>query len=189
MEKSIPKKEKMFTIKQMTLIGVMTAVACVLGPFAVPLPFSPVPLSLTNLVVYFAVYLLGMKAGTVSYLVYLLVGAIGMPVFSGFSGGVGKMAGPTGGYLLGFIFMAIICGAVIDRFPTRRGIHVLGMVIGTMVCYLFGTVWLAGQLGISFVAALGVGVLPYLPGDAAKILLAVFAGPKLRREVKRLEGK
>lgn len=188
MEKSASTKKTIFTTKQMTLIGVMTAVTCVLGPFAIPLPFSPVPLSLTNLVIYFAVYVLGMKAGTVSYLVYLLLGAVGMPVFSGFSGGLGKMAGPTGGYLLGFIFMAVISGALIERFPARRGIHALGLAVGTVVSYLFGTAWLAGQLGISFTAALGVGVLPYIPGDTAKILLAVFAGPKLRMAIRRFEN-
>ena len=85
-----------FTTKRMALIGVMTAVTCILGPFSIPLPFSPVPISFTNLAIYLAAYVLGMKACTVSYLIYMLLGMVGVPVFSGFTAGVGKLAGPTG---------------------------------------------------------------------------------------------
>lgn len=179
-------KKSFFTTKRMALIGVMTAVTCVLGPLSIPLPFSPVPISFTNLAIYLAAYVLGMKACTISYLVYMLLGMVGLPVFSGFSAGVGKLAGPTGGYLIGFIFMALIVGFFVENFPGKIGYHVLGMVLGLAVCYVFGTVWLAKQLGISFVAGLGVGVIPYLPGDAVKIIFAALIGPKLRREIYRL---
>ncbi len=169
-------KKRALSTSQMALIGVMTAVTCILGPFAIPIPISPVPFSFTNLAVYLTVYVLGMKAGTISYLIYLLLGFAGLPVFSGFTGGVAKLAGPTGGYLVGFIFMAVIAGWFIDHFQGNRIAHVAGMAAGTAVCYVFGTVWLAGQLGISFTAGLGAGVIPYLPGDAAKIALAVLSG-------------
>ena len=175
-----------FSAKNMSLIGLMTALTCVLGPLAIPLPFSPVPISFTNLAVYLAVYVLGMKFGTVSYLVYLLLGMAGLPVFSGFTGGIGKLAGPTGGYLIGFIFMAVIAGFFIDRFPGKKLMHAAGMVLGTGVCYLFGTGWLARQLGVSFAAGLASGVIPYLPGDAVKILFALVIGSRLRREISRL---
>lgn len=188
MEK-IMEKKSLFTTKQMTLTGVMTAVTCILGPFAIPIPFSPVPISFTNLAIYFTVYVLGTKLGTVSYLIYLLLGFAGLPVFSGFTGGVAKLAGPTGGYMVGFIFMALIAGYFIEKFPGKVALHVMGMILGTLVCYLFGTVWLSGQLGVSFAAGLGVGVIPYLPGDAAKIILAATAGPKLRREIHRAVGR
>ena len=180
-------EKSFFTTKRMALIGVMTAVTCVLGPLSIPLPISPVPISFTNLAIYLSLYVLGMKAGTIRYLVYLLLGFAGLPVFSGFSGGVAKLAGPTGGYLVGFIFMAIVGGRVIDRFPGKYALHAVGLVIGTAICYVFGTVWLAGQLGMTFVAGLGVGVMPYLPADAAKILLALLVGPKLRKEIQRLQ--
>ena len=101
-------KKRALSTSQMALIGVMTAVTCILGPFAIPIPISPVPISFTNLAVYLTVYVLGMKAGTISYLIYLLLGFAGLPVFSGFTGGVAKLAGPTGGYLVGFIFMAVM---------------------------------------------------------------------------------
>ena len=177
-------KTKMSTA-QMTVTALMTAVTCVLGPIALPIPVSPVPVSLTNLVIYFMAYILGAKYATASYLLYLLIGMVGLPVFSGFSGGLGKLAGPTGGYLVGFIFLALTAGFFVEHFPKSPAMHILGMVIGTVVSYFFGTVWLAGQLGIGFAAGLGVGVIPYLPGDAAKIILAVLVGPAVKKSVSR----
>lgn len=189
MEHTSAVKNNTLTIKQMTLAGVMTAVLCIIGPFALPIPISPVPISFTNLVIYFAIYLLGGKLGTVSYLVYLLLGFAGLPVFSGFVGGAAKLAGPTGGYLVGFILMGTISAYFIDKFPARRGLHIFGMAVGTAVCYIFGTVWLSRQLGLSFVAGLGVGVFPYLPGDAVKIIFAAIAGPKLKKRVLMATGR
>ena len=105
--------EKKFSITQIAVIGVMTAVICILAPFS--LPIGPVPISFTNLAIYIALYVLGMKRGTISYLIYLLIGLVGVPVFSGFTGGPQKLFGPTGGYLIGFIPMAVIAGIVIDK--------------------------------------------------------------------------
>ena len=100
--------------KEITLIGLMAAVTCIAGPLSLALPFSPVPISLTNLAIYVSVYILGMRRGTISYLVYLLLGLVGLPVFSAFTSGPAKLFGPTGGYLTGFIFMALISGYCID---------------------------------------------------------------------------
>ncbi|GAA0247458.1 biotin transporter BioY [Faecalicatena contorta] len=175
-----PIQKTFITTKQLTLIGVMTAVTCILGPFTIPLPFSPVPISFTNLAVYLTVYVLGMKFGTISFITYLLLGAVGLPVFSAFTGGIGKLAGPTGGYLIGFIFLALIAGFFIDRFAARLPYALLGMVLGTLVCYFFGTTWLAHQMNLDFPAALAAGVIPYLPGDLVKIIIATLLGPKLR---------
>lgn len=182
-------RKKLVTTKQMTLAGVMTAVTCILGPFVIPLPISPVPLSITNLVLYFSVYLLGTRLAAISYLVYLLLGLVGLPVFSGFSGGAGKLAGPTGGYLIGFIFMVLVSGYFVGRFADKPWLSALALALGTLITYAFGTAWLSRQLGITFAAGLGIGVLPYLPGDAAKIILAVIAGPKLKKRVMRAVGQ
>ena len=169
-------KAKFLTTKQMTLIALMTALTCILGPLSIPLPFSPVPISFTNLVLYFS---------TISYIVYLLIGLVGLPVFSGFSGGPAKVAGPTGGYLVGFVFLTVIAGFFVEHFKGKLSFAVLGMVLGTSVCYLFGTIWLSMQLNIGFVAGLGVGVFPYIPGDLVKIAIACIIGPKIRRAVVR----
>ena len=171
--------------KQMVLIALMTAVTCVLGPLSIPLPFSPVPISLTNFAIFLAIFILGMKNGTISFIIYLLLGAVGVPVFSSFRGGLQVLAGPTGGYLIGFIFLALIMGFALDHFDRKLVPTIIGMIIGMAICYIFGTAWLAGQLGMSFVAALGVGVIPYLPGDTAKIIIAIIAGPQIRKTVSR----
>ena len=162
-------KAKFLTTKQMTLIALMTALTCILGPLSIPLPFSPVPISFTNLVLYFSVFVLGTKFSTISYIVYLLIGLVGLPVFSGFSGGPAKVAGPTGGYLVGFVFLTVIAGFFVEHFKGKLSFAVLGMVLGT----------------IGFVAGLGVGVFPYIPGDLVKIAIACIIGPKIRRAVVR----
>lgn len=189
MEKTMNEKSPRLPLATMTLIGVMTAVTCILGPLAIPIPISPVPISFTNLAVYITLYVLGMKAGTISYLVYLLLGLAGLPVFSGFTGGPAKLIGPTGGYLIGFIFMALIAGFFIDRFPKSYVLHIAGMILGTAVCYLFGTVWLCYQMKLSFPAGLMAGVIPYLPGDAVKIVISVILGPALRYGVNQVKNR
>lgn len=165
--------------KQMVLIALMTAVTCVLGPLSIPLPFSPVPISLTNFAIFLAIFVLGMKNGTISFIIYLLLGAVGVPVFSSFRGGLQVLAGPTGGYLIGFIFLALIMGFALDHFDRKLVPTIIGMIIGMAVCYAFGTVWLAKLLSLSFKEGLMMGVIPYLPGDVAKIIIAAIVGPKL----------
>ena len=165
--------------KQMVLIALMTAVTCVLGPLSIPLPFSPVPISLTNFAIFLAIFVLGMKSGTISFIIYLLLGAIGVPVFSSFRGGLQVLAGPTGGYLIGFIFLALIMGFALEHFDRKLVPTIIGMIIGMAVCYAFGTVWLAKLLSLSFKEGLMMGVIPYLPGDASKIIIAAIVGPKL----------
>lgn len=167
----------------MVLVALMTAVTCILGPMALPIPISPVPISLTNLVIYFSVALLGWKLGTLSYVIYLLLGLVGLPVFSGFSAGVGKLFGPTGGYLFGFIFMAVIAGICFEKFQNKLMIFT-GLVAGTAVCYLFGTLWLAHLAGLTFTQALFAGVIPYIPGDLVKIILAILIAPEISKRVR-----
>lgn len=174
--------------REMVLIALMAAITCILGPFSLPIPFSPVPITFTNLVIFLSLFVLGMKNGLISYLIYFLLGLAGLPVFSGFSGGMGKVAGPTGGYLIGFFFLAVIAGLFIDHWHGKKYVAVIGMVLGMAVCYLFGTVWLARQLGVSFIAGLSVGVIPYLPGDAVKIIIAIIVGPILRNSVRKLQN-
>ena len=144
--------------------ALMTAVLCILAPMSIPIPVSPVPISLTNLVLYFGLFLLPWKQMFLSYVVYMLLGICGLPVFSGFSGGLGKLIGPTGGYLAGFLFLA-------------------GMILGSVITYLFGTAWLTFQMNLTFVQGLFTGVIPYLPGDALKIVLAILVGPQIRKRL------
>ena len=173
------------TTKTLSIIALMTAFMCILGPFSIPIPFSPVPISFTMIAIFLALYLLGMKKGVVSLFLYLLIGLIGLPVFSRFKGGPGKLLGPTGGYLIGFVFMAVISGFFIDKWFTNKLMCLIGMVLVTIVCYLFGTFWLAYQGSMSFQAALAAGVLPYIPFDLIKIIIALLLGPLIHTQLKR----
>lgn len=176
---------KKINVKQMALIGLMTAVICILAPFSLTIPVSPVPISLGTLAIYFVITVLGMKRGTISTVIYILLGLAGLPVFSNFSGGAGKLFGPTGGYIIGYIFMALICGFFVDHWKTSIPMSVLGMVLGTAVCYFFGTAWLAYQLSLTFPTALAAGVIPYIPGDLVKLALAMTLGWVLRKRLNK----
>ncbi|MGN0143846.1 MAG: biotin transporter BioY [Clostridium sp.] len=172
--------------KNMVIIAMMTAVMCIISPFSISLPFTPIPISLANLIIYISCCILGSKKGTASVLLYILIGAVGLPVFSGFSGGLGKLAGPTGGYLIGFIFCAIFTGIFVEKFEDKMYMYSVGMIIGTIVCYGFGTAWLAFQMKLSFVQALFMGVIPYLLGDVLKIAVSTVLGYTLRSRLKLL---
>lgn len=173
--------------KSLVLIALMAAFTCILAPFSISIPISPVPISLTNLVLYLTAYVIGFRRGVLSYCLYMLIGLMGLPVFSGFTGGPGKLLGPTGGYLIGFFFIAVCCGFGVE-FSDRRLVQIAAMAFGTAICYLFGTAWLAAQTGMSFHAALAAGVLPFIPGDLAKIAAAAAAGPDLRSRLRRFDS-
>ena len=165
-------------------IALVTAVTCILAPLSIPLPFSPVPLSLTNLVLYISIFIIGWKSATISYLVYLLLGTVGLPVFSGFAGGLGKLAGPTGGYLVGMIFLTVISGYIAKRYHRKPVIIFLGMLLGSAVNYLFGTLWLCMQLHLSFLEGLMTGVVPYIAFDIIKMVIALFTGMTIQKRLK-----
>lgn len=172
------------TTSRLVLISLVTAITCILAPMSIPIPLSLVPISLTNLILLLGLYVLDWKDALVSYVVYLLIGLTGIPVFSGFSGGPAKLAGPTGGYLVGFIFLILIAGLSMKFFHGRPILIITGIIIGFLVTNLIGTLWLAVQMHISFAAALSFGVLPYLPGDCVKIVIAVMIGPMLQKRIR-----
>lgn len=165
-------------IRQMTLCALMAALMCILGPLSIPI--GPIPISLTGLVVYLTIYILGTREAFVSYVVYLLLGAVGLPVFSGFSGGIAKLAGPTGGYLVGYIFTIFICGLIVEKTERKLISTFLGMMLGTVVAYLFGTVWFVIQADATVGYALTVCVLPFIPFDLGKMGIAIGLGKAVR---------
>ena len=170
--------ERKSQIYQFACCALMAALMCIFGPMSVPI--GPVPVSLTNLVIYFTVYLIGMKGATVSYLIYMLLGIVGLPVFSGYQGGLAKVAGPTGGYLVGFILMALICGFVMEKSNVNIPITVVGMIVGTLVAYAFGTVWFIQLMDVTYSYALTVCVFRFIPFDLAKIGIATVLGKVVR---------
>ena len=106
-------------IKDLSIIALFAAIMCILGPLSIPI--GPVPISLTTFAVFLSVYLLGAKKSAISVIIYLLIGLTGLPVFSGFQGGVAKLAGPTGGYIIGYIAAAFLVGLIIDGMMKDRG--------------------------------------------------------------------
>lgn len=167
--------------KNLTFIALMTALICMLGPLSIPI--GPVPVSLQNFAIYLVLYIVGMKRGTIAFLLYMLLGLMGLPVFAGFTGGLPKIVGPTGGYLVGFAGMAILAGWVVDRHYQKRLLCVAGMFAATCIPYLLGTLWLAQSTGMRFAAAFAAGVLPFVPLDSAKMAVAAIVGPQLRQRL------
>lgn len=183
--------KRSFTTVNMVMMALFAAVTCVLAPLAVPI--GPVPISLTNLVIYISLYVLGWKQGTITYIVYLLLGLAGLPVFSGFEGGIGKFAGPTGGYLVGFILMSVICGIFIEKWNGTTPLHItlnmVGMILGTAAAYAFGTAWFCISTGTGVMAALTVCVFPFIIGDLIKMVVAAAVGPVTGRQIRKMGGK
>lgn len=174
------------SVKRITKIALCTAVLCILGPLSLPIPISEVPVALSILGIYLTIIILGMKDGTISIAIYLLLGLVGLPVFAGFTGGLAKLAGPTGGYLIAYIPMALIAGFFVSKFQRKIPAVVIGLALGTIVCYLFGTVWLMIALNLSFKAALMAGVIPFVPFDAAKMVISILIGLPVYKAVSKI---
>lgn len=166
--------------KDMTKIALFTAITCILAPNSIPI--GAVPISFTNLVLYISVYILGTKKALISYVIYAILGAVGLPVFSGYSGGLAKLVGPTGGYLVGFIFLVIISGIFVEKYKNKF-LHILGMILGTAAAYLFGTIWYCVQSHVGFAEASLVCVVPFVVFDLIKIFIAVMLAGTVKNRI------
>ena len=157
-------KNKKLTTYQMAVTALMAAALCVLGPLSVPI--GAIPISLSNFVICLTAWLLGPKFGTLSVAVYLLIGLVGVPVFSGYGAGIAKLAGPTGGYLVGYLLLAFIGGLFIEA-----------------ACYVLGTAWFVFQMQCELGYALSVCVYPFIALDLAKIVVSCIVGALLRKRL------
>lgn len=167
----------------MTLIALTAALICVTGPLTIAV--GPVPLSLATFAVYLAGAVLGPKKGTAAVGIYLLIGLIGIPVFSGFSGGLQKLAGVTGGYLLGYLPCAYLTGMGAEKAGEKKWFLPAMAAAGTIVLYTVGTSWFMVQTGNNAGSALSLCVLPFLPGDTVKITAVSLLAVPVRRAVYR----
>lgn len=172
-----------FPVRQVAAAALMTAVFCILGPWS--LPIGPVPISLATLGVCLSAYLLGWRLAGLSCAAYLLLGLAGVTVFTGFTGGLWKLAGPTGGYLIGMLPMVLICAVAAEKSARRALPCALGMAVGTAVNYCFGTAWFCVQMQCGVLYALGVCVAPFVLFDAIKISLALLLGAPLYRRLRQ----
>ena len=167
-------------VATLVLCGMMAALVAVLAWVSVPLPISPVPVTLQTLGVLLAGGLLGRVYGPVSVAVYVFVGLVGVPVFAGGASGIGELAGPRGGYLIGFVLAAFVMGLTVEGVRSRRVegawafvLLAAGGVAATLVIYCAGVPWLALVTGVGLSKGLIVGAALFLPGDILKLAVAV----------------
>ena len=157
------------------LLGALTAAGAYMA-----IPIGPVPIVLQNYFIFLSGLLLGRKWGAISVAAYLLAGLLGLPVFAGGTGGIGRFAGPTGGYLVGFLPAVYVIGWLSAKRPGRLPVQVVAMICGAGVIYACGGAWLCLVTGMSPAQSLAVGVYPFLPGDALKIAAALPVAKALR---------
>lgn len=184
MELTAPK----INAKDIAYIAVFTALLAVCSWIAIPTP-TQIDFTLQTLGIFLAVGTLGGKRGTLAITAYLLLGAVGAPVFAGFAGGLGVLMMPSGGYLIGFFFTGLLMWAMERALGAKPWILGLSMVLGMIVYYAFGTAWFmvvypAGGESVNLMTALSWCVIPYLPFDLIKIAAALSLSIQLRRHVK-----
>ena len=175
-------KTKTYDLAYLAIFAVLIAICSWIS-----IPMT-VPFTLQTFGVFIAAGVLGGKRGTLSVLVFILLGAVGIPVFANFSGGIGVLVGPTGGYIIGFLFSALVMWAM-EKLPGKKSImQIVSMVVGLVVCYAFGTAWFMVVYGkangpVGLVTALGWCVFPFIIPDLIKIALAYVLSRKLRKYV------
>jgi len=173
--------------RELTITALTAALCCVLSPVAVPV--GAVPVSLSLFAVYLAAALSGPMRGAAAVAIYIVLGAVGLPVFSGFSGGIGHILGATGGFIIGYIPCAVVTALFVREKNCAAWRYPVGMTLGTLCCYIFGTVWFSLTTGNTVIHALTVCVLPFVLFDAAKITAASLLCPRLRTALAKLSSK
>ena len=170
----------------MVYISIFAALIAICSWISIP---ATIPFTLQTFAVFLAVALLGGRRGTLAILVYILLGAIGIPVFAGFSGGLGTLLGTTGGYILGFVFSALVMWLFEHLFGHKPWALILSMAIGLVVCYTFGTIWflfvyLRSSGAVEVTTVLGWCVFPFILPDCIKMALAFGLSKILKRSIK-----
>lgn len=168
---------------RMTVHASLLAALIAAGAY-IAVPVGPVPIVLQNMFILLAGLLLGSRWGLAAVGIYLLAGALGFPVFAGGTGGIGRFAGPTGGYLIGYLPAVFIVGSFSKYEKTT--LDVIGMILGTLVIYTIGVTWLQMITGMAFSKALAVGMYPFLVGDALKIAAAAAIAKAVRPVIRKI---
>ena len=161
---------KKIRARDITLCAFFAALSAVLSQASIPL--GPVPITFTHFSIFTAVGLLGAKQGTLSQVIFVMIGLAGVPIFSGFSGGIGVIATPVGGFIVGYIFCALTAGIIMDRFGRSVSALLVAMLAGWVVTYLFGIPWFMHITGMNLSQSL-IFMIQFLPGDALKTALSI----------------
>ena len=183
MEKTMSTSKHRRVIYDLILTALMTAVLAVLSQISIPTPFG-IPLTLQTFAVALLAYVLGWNYGLFAVGLYLVIGAIGVPVFANFKGGLAALIGPTGGFLIGFLLMALCLGL------TRRLKHPLFIILllaaGLALCHLFGIIWFSIVSARPFIDAFLLGSAPYLVKDILSVILAFFISAGVNRALSKI---
>lgn len=166
------------TIRKMANIAIFAALVAVFSQISIPI--GPVPINLALLAVFAAGGMLSAAEAVFAVLLFLALGGAGLPVFAGFNAGLGALAGPTGGYLIGYLPAAFLAGVFCKEHRSFAR-YALGMLLGLAACYILGTAWFVISAKAEIWHALSICVFPFLPGDAVKIALAAFLSLKVRK--------
>ncbi|MEN6412247.1 MAG: biotin transporter BioY [Veillonellales bacterium] len=172
-------------VRDMMYAGLFAALIAVLGLIFIPLPISPVPISGQSLAVMLAGSILTVRQAAFSVLTFLLVGAAGVPVISGGNGGLGILVGPRGGYLIGFLVGAVVISLLKGTSNQVWRLALANIAGGIAVVYVLGMFWLSFVTGIGLEKALIAGVLPFIPGDLCKVVIATVIGTAVNRRLEK----
>ena len=165
-------------LRDYTFAALFTALIYVCGFISIPLPFSPVPITGQTIAVMLAGSLLTLRQAALSLGAFLVLGIVGLPIFAGGVGGLGIIAGPRGGYLIGFLAGAIVIALIKGKRTNVLRLGLANVIGGIVVIYLFGVLWLSHVMGVGLAKGFLIGALPYLPGDLIKVIIAVTVSVK-----------
>lgn len=174
------------SVKEMVFIAMFSVLIAVCSWISIP---TTVPFTLQTFGIFCAVGMLGGKRGSLAVLVYILLGAVGIPVFAGFSHGIGALLGATGGYIIGFLFLALAYWVMTSLLGEKLPVVIAAMVLGLLICYAFGTIWFMivyakNNEAVGMWTALGWCVFPFIIPDLLKMLLAILLTKRLGKYVK-----
>jgi len=168
---------------ELTYMAIGAALIAICSWISIP---ATIPFTMQTFAVFCIIDFIGGKKGCISILVYILLGAIGIPVFSGFTGGIGVLFGTTGGYIIGFIFIALSYWAMTNYLGFGLSIRIISLIIGLVVCYIFGTAWFMilythRNENIALSTALGWCVIPFIIPDLIKLALAITISSRIKK--------
>ncbi len=166
--------------------ALFAALISVMGLLSIPLPISPVPITGQSLAIMLAGSILTVRQAAFSVLTFLLIGAVGVPVFAGLTGGIGIIVGPRGGYLIGFLLGAMIIALLKGKNNNIWRLALANIVGGIIVVYTLGVLWLSSITGMGLEKAIMVGLLPYIPGDLFKVFVATVIGVAINKQLPKI---
>lgn len=169
------------SLYNLILSGLFASVTVLCAWITIP---TAIPFTLQTLAIFLTALLLEAKYGLLSVFIYISMGLIGLPVFSGFQGGVGVLLGPTGGFIMGFLFIILMSALFRKVFPDKMLWRIISISAGLLLCYLSGTLWFMFVSNADFLSALTICILPCLPFDIIKIATALILYKRLRNIVK-----